>query len=116
MVDIVVSSYFDSSRRRGPNLERVGGPENRYLVARNSEDEGFYLVWGGSENNADFDEDVYEACVAEGNNAELKPKYHVYGRYNLFSTPGVHFYQIPDRILADFGLDVRTEAYTEVER
>jgi adenine-specific DNA-methyltransferase len=45
----------------------------------------------------------------------LRPFYHVYARFNLFSTAGVHFYQIPDRILADFGLDVRTENYTEDE-
>ena len=115
MVDTVVSSYFDSSRRRGPNLLRCADTSYTYLVAKNSDEEGFYLVWGGPDGNTDFDEEVYEACVAEALRAGLKPRYHVYARYNLFSTSGVHFYQIPDRILADFGLDVRTEAYSEVE-
>ncbi len=82
-------------------------------MARNGEDEGFYLVWGGVDGNTDFNEDVYEACVAEGEKAGLTAMYHVYSRFNLFMTPGVHWYQIPDRILADFGLDIRTEAFTD---
>lgn len=113
MVDTVVSSYFDSSRRRGPNLERCIDPSYSYLVAKNADDEGFYLVWDGPNQNTDFTEDVWEACVQEGEKANLKPKYHVYARFNLFPTTGVHFYQIPDRILADFGLDVRTDSYAE---
>lgn len=113
MVDTVVSSYFDSSRRRGPNLQRCSDPSYAYMVAKNSEDEGFYLVWDGPNQNTDFTEEVWEACVLEGERAGLKPTYHVYARFNLFPTTGVHFYQIPDRILADFGLDVRTDSYAE---
>ena len=113
MVDTVIASYFDSQRRRGSSLIRLLDDKHVYLVATNSENEGFYLVWGGPDRNTDLTEDVYEACVAEGERANLKPIYHVYGRFNLFSTEGVRFYQIPDRILADFGLDVRTDAYEE---
>lgn len=115
MVDTVIASYFDSSRRRGPSLVRFDEPAYTYLVAKNAEGEGFYLVWGGPGENTDLTEDVYEACVVEGEKAGLSPFYHVYGRFNLFPTAGVHFYQIPDRILTDFGLDVRTDVYGEGE-
>lgn len=113
MIDTVVSSYFDSSRRRGPNLERCGDASYAHLVAKNSEDEGFYLIWDGPNQNTDFTEEVWEACVLEGERAGLKPTYHVYARFNLFPTTGVRFYQIPDRILADFGLDVRADSYSD---
>lgn len=113
MVDTVIASYFDSSRRRGPNLIRINDRAYSYLVAQNSDEEGFYLVWGGVGENTDLTEEVYEACVDEGEKANLKPVYHIYSRFNLYATPGVHWYQIPDRILADFGLDVRTESYTD---
>jgi adenine-specific DNA-methyltransferase len=113
MVDTVIASYFDSSRRRGSYLRRTTERAYKYLVAQNADEEGFYLVWGGVGENTDLTEDVYEACVAEGEKAKLKPVYHIYSRFNLFATPGVHWYQIPDRILADFGLDVRTESYTD---
>ena len=115
MVDTVIASYFDSSRRSGRNLIRIKDPAYSYLVAQNADDEGFYLVWGGVGENTDLTEDVYEACVAEGEKANLKPVYHIYSRFNLFATLGVYWYQIPDRILADFGLDVRTESYTDEE-
>jgi adenine-specific DNA-methyltransferase len=113
MVDTVIASYFDGSRRRGASLERFTNHRYSYLVAQNADGEGFYLVWDGPDNNTDLTESVYEACVKEGEKAELKPTYHVYARLNLFSTDGVRFYQIPDRILADFGLDVRTESYED---
>lgn len=113
MVDTVVASYFGSGRKRGPALIRLQDDNWAYLVAKNSEDEGFYLVWGGVDKNTDLTEEVYEACVYEGKKAGLKPSYHIYSRFNLFATPGVHWYQIPDRILADFGLDVRTESYAD---
>lgn len=116
MVDTVIASYFDASRRRGSNLIRIHDSTYAYLVAHNADDEGFYLVWGGIGQNTDLTEDVYEACVSEGQKAELKPIYHIYSRFNLFTTSGVHWYQIPDRILADFGLDVRTESYTDEEQ
>ena len=116
LVDTVIASYFDSSRRKGPGLIRLPDHHKyRYLVARNTDDEGFYLVWDGPDQNTNFTEEVYESCVEEGHRAGLKAHYHVYSRFNFFVTPGVTWYQIPDRILADFGLDVRTEAYTDDE-
>lgn len=111
MVDTVIASYFDPSRRRGPNLVRFNDPKLSYLVAKGPDDEGFFLVWGGASKNIDLTEEVYEDCVTEAEATGLKPPYHIYARYNLFATEGVHFYQIPDRILADFGLDIRTESY-----
>lgn len=101
MVDTVIASYFDASRKRGSGLIRFASQGYRYLVAKNSFDEGFYLVWGGITGDHDLTEDVYEACVDEGEKEGLKPLYHIYSRFNLFSTPGVYWYQIPDRILAE---------------
>jgi adenine-specific DNA-methyltransferase len=49
MVDTVIASHFDANRKRGSNLIRVNGREWRYLVAKNSEDEGFFLGnWSGA--------------------------------------------------------------------
>lgn len=116
MLDTVIASYFDISSRRGDHLIRVDSPENpyRYLIAKNTENEGFFLVWDGPDYNTDFTEAVYEACAEEAEQAGLKPTpYHVYARLYRYQTDGVRFYQIPDRILADFGLDMRSEPFTE---
>lgn len=113
MVDAILASYYDTSRRRGSGLVTVPPDEYKYLVAHNGDREGFFLVWDGPNMNTDFTEEVFEACSAEAARAELKATYHVYARYNLYQTENVNFLKIPDRILIDFGLDLRQDVYTE---
>ena len=115
MVDAVIGSYFDPSKRRGSTLIHFDPNGYRYLVARNSDNEGFFLVWDGPAKNTDFNDSVYEAVAKEAKKAGLKPSYHVYARFNLYQTENVRFYQIPDRILADFGLDIRSEPFHDLD-
>jgi adenine-specific DNA-methyltransferase len=112
MIDTVVASHTGSSRRRGGlvHLPQPGIPY-RYLIAKNADDEGIYLVWNGAGEENDLTEEVYEEIVEEGDRAGLSAIYHVYSRLNLFVTDDVYWYQIPDRILQDFGVDIRTEAF-----
>ena len=70
-------------------------------------------VWHGAGSNTDLTEEAYEAITEEAAAAGLAPTYHVYSRRNLIVTDDVVWYQIPDRILSDFGLDVRTESFIE---
>jgi len=115
MIDAVIGSYFDQSKRRGSSLIYVDQKDYHYLVAKNSEDEGFFLVWDGPAKNTDFNDVVYEAVAREAKKAGLKPSYHIYARFNLYQTDNVRFYQIPDRILADFGLDIRSEPFHDLD-
>lgn len=120
MVDTVIASHFDETRRRGDQLIRIESTATsrfRYLVAKNADGEGFFLVWDGANRNTDFTESVYEVCAKEAAQAGLKKNpYHVYARLYRFQTDGIKFYQIPDRILADFGLDLKSEPFeTESE-
>jgi adenine-specific DNA-methyltransferase len=117
MVETVIASHFDATRRRGDQLiavESTGRKPYRYLVAKNADDEGFFLVWDGPNKNTDLTEAVYEVCAKEAASAGLKTSpYHVYARLYRYQTEGVVFLQIPDRILADFGMDIRSEPFTE---
>lgn len=116
MVDTVIASHFDGGRRRGSNLRPiVDAKPYQYLVAKNGANEGIYLIWGGADANANLTEEAYEDIVDEGQRAGLVAKYHVYSHLNLFVTDDVHWYQIPDRILQDFGLDLRSDAFNESE-
>jgi len=114
MVDTVIASHFDANRKRGSNLIRVADTDLRYLVAKNDEGEGFFLIWEGNGKNTDFTASAYEACAGEAERHGLKPRYHVYARLYLYQTDNVRFYQIPDQILADFGLDMSSEPFTEL--
>jgi adenine-specific DNA-methyltransferase len=112
LVDTLIASHFDAAARRRDTLVNVPADAGyKYLVAKNAEDEGFFLIWNGSRGNIDFTEETYEACAKEARQAGLGQRYHVYARLYRFQTGNVVFYQIPDRILMDFGLDLRGEPY-----
>lgn len=113
MIDTVIASH--TGNRRSAVLIPVGDEKQpyKYLVAKNANNEGIYLVWSGAGSNTDLTEEVYEEIAEEGEAEGLAPLYHVYSRLTLIVTDDVIWYQIPDRILADFGLDVRTESFTE---
>ncbi|WP_052690617.1 site-specific DNA-methyltransferase [Pseudarthrobacter chlorophenolicus] len=117
MIDTVIASHSSTGSRRSAVLIPLTDGEDdepyTYLVAKNASNEGIYLVWSGAGSNTDLTEEVYEAITEEADKAELAEVYHVYSRRNLLVTDDVVWYQIPDRILSDFGLDVRTESFTE---
>ncbi|MGO1699612.1 MAG: site-specific DNA-methyltransferase [Micrococcaceae bacterium] len=116
MIDTVIASHSSTGSRRAAVLIPMvdeGNEPYSYLVAKNAANEGIFLVWSGAGSNTDLTEDVYEAITEEAERAELADVYHVYSRRNLLVTDDVIWYQIPDRILSDFGLDVRTESFTE---
>ena len=87
----------------------------KYLVAHNADNEGFFLIWNGTKGNTDFTEDDVRSLRQGGEEGWPAPRYHVYARLYLFQTSNVVFYQIPDRILMDFGLDLRGEPYHDDE-
>jgi adenine-specific DNA-methyltransferase len=112
LAETIIASHFDAQSRRRDALVNVPVDEGyKYLVAHNTDSEGFYLIWNGAKGNTDFTEDIYEAVAKEAKKAGLQSRYHVYARLYRFQTSNVVFYQIPDRILMDFGLDLRGEPY-----
>jgi adenine-specific DNA-methyltransferase len=112
LADTIIASHFDTATRKRDALVTVPADAGyKYLVAQNAQEEGFFLIWNGTKGNTDFTEETYEACAKEAKKAGLAQRYHVYGRLYRFQTSNVVFYQIPDRILMDFGLDLRGEPY-----
>lgn len=112
LADTLIASHFDAASRRRDALVNVREQAQfKYLVAHNSDGEGFFLIWNGTKGNTDFTEKTYEACAKEAKAAGLAQRYHVYARLYRFQTSNVIFYPIPDRILMDFGLDLRGEPY-----
>lgn len=116
MIDTVIASHSSTGMRRSAVLVPLTNHSDEpytYLVAKNASNEGIYLVWSGANSNTDLTENVYEAITEEADEAGLAEIYHVYSRRNLVVTDDVVWYQIPDRILSDFGLDIRTESFSE---
>ena len=73
MTDAVIASHYDANRRGGPGLVIMTNEGYDYLVARNSADEGFYLIWDGSPSRR-CSTRRHTSRVSEAVKAKLKPR------------------------------------------
>jgi adenine-specific DNA-methyltransferase len=90
-------------------LQLLKNENCRYLVAKNINQEGFFLIWDGPNQNINFTKEIYQKVVQEAAENNLKSPYHVYARLYLCQVDTVNFYQIPNSILLDFGFDLEKD-------
>jgi adenine-specific DNA-methyltransferase len=114
LVDVVITSHWDTTSRNSPNLVRVDDPKFSYLVGKNQQNEGYFIIWNNGGPVGQLDTKSYAIVLQDAKKAELKPPYHVYARYELYRSKNVRFYKIPDRILAHLGLNENSDAYNDV--
>lgn len=115
LVDVVITSHWDTNSRNALNLQRVDDPRYTYLVAKNEQNEGYFIIWNGDGPVGQLDVRTYRDVLAEGKRAGLKTPYHVYARYEVYQSKNVIFYKIPDKILAHLGLNEASDRYNDVE-
>jgi adenine-specific DNA-methyltransferase len=115
LIDVVITSHWDSNSRNSPTLIRIDDKKYKYLVGKNHKDEGYFLIWNGGNAVGSLDVDNYNIVLQEGRKAGLKAPYHVYARYEVYQSQNVIFYKIPDKILAHLGLNESSDRYNEEE-
>lgn len=115
LVDVVITSHWDTTSRGGPGLQRIDDPKFTYLVGKNDRDEGYFIIWKGDGPVGQLDVNTYREVLAEGKKAGLRTPYHVYARYEVYQSKNVIFYKIPDKILAHLGLNEASDPYNESE-
>jgi adenine-specific DNA-methyltransferase len=113
LIDVVITSHWDNDSRNSPTLIRIEDPNLRYLVGKNLKEEGYFLIWNGSDAVGQLDVNSYNIVLQEGRQFGLRPPYHVYARYEIYQSQNVIFYKIPDRILAHLGLNESSDRYNE---
>jgi adenine-specific DNA-methyltransferase len=114
LVDVVITSHWDSGSRNSPNLIRIDDPKFTYLVGKSQQDEGYFIVWNNGGPVGQLDATSYNLVLQDAKKAELKPPYNVYARYEVYQSKNVRFYKIPDKILAHLGLNENSDPYNEV--
>lgn len=114
LVDVIITSHWESGRRSAPSLIRLEDPKYTYLVARDDQNEGYFVIWEGA-GVGQLDIDTYSSVLADAKKANLKPPFHVYARYEVLQSPNVQFYKIPDKILAHLGLNENTDPFNDEE-
>ena len=115
LVDLVITSHWDTFRRNSANLIRIEDPKFVYLVGKNQEGEGYFIIWNGEGPVGQLDVQTYRQVLEEGKRAGLRAPYHVYARYEVYQSRSVVFYKIPDRILAHLGLNEASDSYNDDE-
>lgn len=113
LIDVIITSHWDTSARSSPNLIRIDDPKYSYLVGRNEQNEGYFIIWDGEGPVGQLDADSYRLVLQEGKKAGLKAPYHVYARYEIYQSKNVFFYKIPDKILAHLGLNESSDPYND---
>ncbi|RHZ37533.1 site-specific DNA-methyltransferase [endosymbiont GvMRE of Glomus versiforme] len=111
LIDTIIASRIDKYQQKYQGLQVLKDQKYNYLIAKNANNEGFFLVWNGPNQNANFTKEVYEKIVQEAQENDLKTPYHVYARLYLCQVDTVNFYQIPDSILLDFGFDLEKDRF-----
>lgn len=84
-------------------------------MGKNLRNEGFFIIWDGEKSVGQLDINVLKTIANEAKLGSVKPPYHVYARYQLYQSPNVMFYQIPDKILAHLGLNENSDRYNNEE-
>lgn len=115
LVDVVITSHWDMRRRGGTNLIRIDDPKYSYLVGRNEQGEGYFIIWNNGGPVGQLDRDSYRVVLKDAEKAGLKPPYHVYARYEVYQSRNVQFWKIPDKILAHLGLNENSDRFNDDE-
>ncbi|WP_461207615.1 site-specific DNA-methyltransferase [Clostridium sp. DL1XJH146] len=113
LIDVVLSSHNDIKMRRNSIYEIKG--KYQYLVAKNSNNEGIFIIWDGPESVGELDINAYREIIREAREENLCTKYSIYARYETYQSKNVVFYKIPDKVLAHLGLNEYTDKYNEEE-
>ena len=113
LIDVVITSHWDTNSRNSPNLIRVEDPKISYLVGKNQQGEGYFIIWNNGGPVGQLDVKSYNILLQDAKKADLKPPYHVYARYEVYQSKNVRFYKIPDKILAHLGLNENSDSYND---
>jgi adenine-specific DNA-methyltransferase len=113
LIDVVITSHWENDKRGGVGLIRIEKAGYKYLVGRNEQNEGYFLIWNGGDSVGQLDAETYSVVIQEGKKAGLKQPYHVYARYEVYQSRSIIFYKIPDKILAHLGLNENSDRFNE---
>ena len=113
LVDVVITSHWDTSNRHSPNLIRIDDPKYSYLVGKSQMEEGYFIIWNNGGPVGQLDVTSYNLVLQDAKKAGLKPPYNVYARYEVYQSKNVRFYKIPDKILAHLGLNENSDPYND---
>lgn len=115
LIDVIITTHWEDDRRRATSaIDRIE-KDYKYLVGHNILNEGFFIIWDGKNSVGELNQQTYMELLKEAKSEGVKSPFHVYARYQIYQTPKVKFYQIPDKILMHLGLNENSDRYNNQE-
>lgn len=115
LIDVITTSHWEDDKRKATSvIERIN-KDYKYLVGKNILNEGFFIIWNGKDSVGELSQSTYMELLAEAKKEGVNTPFHVYARYQVYQTPKVRFYQIPDKVLAHLGLNENSDRYNNEE-
>jgi adenine-specific DNA-methyltransferase len=65
LVDVVITSHWDETRRSSPNLIRIEDPRYSYLVGKDDRSEGYFIIWNNGGPVGQLDRDTYRLVLKD---------------------------------------------------
>ncbi|KXL52917.1 putative methyltransferase [Anaerotignum neopropionicum] len=115
LIDVITTSHWEDDKRKATSvIERIN-KNYKYLVGKNILGEGFFIIWNGKDSVGELNQNTYMELLAEAKKEGVNTPFHVYARYQVYQTPKVRFYQIPDKVLMHLGLNENSDRYNNEE-
>ncbi len=115
LIDIIITTHWEDDRRRSTSVIDRINKDYKYLVGHNILNEGFFIIWNGEDSVGELNQKTYMELLEEAKKEGVKFPFHVYARYQVYQTPKVKFYQIPDKVLMHLGLNENSDRYNNQE-
>ncbi|WP_417594582.1 site-specific DNA-methyltransferase [Parasphingorhabdus sp.] len=115
LIDVVLTSHWETHRRSAPSLQLIESEGDKYLIGKDDNNEGYFLIWDNGGPVGSLNLETYKRVAQEAKRAGIEPPFHAYARYEMYQSPNVRFWKIPDKILSDLGLTEHDEYNNEEE-
>lgn len=111
MIDLLLTVSWNKAEKAKSYLQRLPAGTHRHLFAKNSRNEGFFLIWETTGTLSSLTRAVFKEVIGEAKQAGLASRYHVYASLAPYTGSGIEFYKIPDSVLEHIGFNPRSDAY-----
>lgn len=111
MIDLLLTVSWNKAEKAKSYLQRLPAGAHRHLFAKNSKNEGFFLIWETTGALSSLTRAVFKEVIEEAKYAGLASRYHVYASLAPYTGSGIEFYKIPDSVLEHIGFNPRSDAY-----
>ena len=115
LIDVIITSHWEDDKRKATSVIERLNKDYKYLVGKNILNEGFFIIWNGKDSVGELNQITYMELLAEAKKEGVNTPFHVYARYQIYQTPKVRFYQIPDKVLMHLGLNENSDRYNNEE-